>query len=100
MLKSKNTLKQRQRAVYGSTRKTFNRECQKAKRAYQRKFQDEMDNLESGNNPEFWKKIGKIGVGKERNNQIPMEVVMPCGTVSSEINTVLEVWRKKLQRPA
>ena len=97
MLKSKNTLKQRQRAVYASTRKTFNRECQKAKRAYQRKFQDEMDNLESGNNPEFWKKIGKIGVGKERNNQIPMEVVMPCGTVSSEINTVLEVWRKNFK---
>ena len=84
MLRSKNVIKQRLRAVCVGERKEFDRECQKAKREHQRKMQYQIQSLDSTNHQEFWKQIGKIGVGKERQNQKPMEVILPCGSISSD----------------
>ena len=74
MLLSKDVIIQRIRAVYVSERKEFDREYQKAKREHQRKMQYQIKSLDSTNHQEFRKQIGKIGVGKERQNQIPMEI--------------------------
>ena len=94
MLKCKNTTRHRFREVYVAERKRFDRECQKAKREHQRNIRDQIQSLDSTNHQDFWKKIGKIGVGKERQNQIPMEVILPCGSISSDTAVILEVWRK------
>ena len=40
--------------------------------------------MDSENHQEFWKKIGKIGTGKERQKNIPMEVILPYGDISSD----------------
>ena len=97
MLKSKNAERQRLRATYVSVRKIFNRECQRVKRKYQKNAQFEIQNMDSKNSKDFGKRIGKIGVGKERQNQIPMEVMLPSGDISSNTNVVLETWRKHFQ---
>lgn len=41
----------------------------------------------------FWKKIGKIGVGNDRQSKIPMEVKLDYGTKTSEKSVVLEAWK-------
>ena len=56
MLKSKNTERQRLRAIYVSVRKDFNRDCQRTKRRYQKNAQVEIQSLDSRNSHEFWKK--------------------------------------------
>ena len=82
MLKSKNSEKQRLRSIYVSLRKEFNQECQRTKRRHLNSVQLEIQSLEETSSTEFWRKIGKIGVGKERQNQIPMEVILPNGDIS------------------
>lgn len=93
MLKSSNAVRHRYRAIYVQNRKTFNRECQRTKRNFIKNKQVEIDNLDSGNSQQFWKEIGKIGIGKERRKYIPMEVVLPDGTISTHVNDVLETWK-------
>ena len=97
MLKSKNPERNRLRAIFVGARKVFNQECQRAKRRHQKNAQMEIPNLDTSNSKDFWKRIGKIGVGKERQNQIPMEVILPSGEVSCNTKVILEVWRKHFQ---
>ena len=42
---------------------------------------------------EFWRKIGKIGVGQNRQNVIPLEVKLEDDSVSDDIPTVLNRWK-------
>ena len=44
---------------------------------------------------EFWKKIGKVGVGTDRSKNIPMEVKLDNGSVSNDVNDVLKVHGKR-----
>ena len=97
MLRSKSVIEQRLWAVYVGERKEFDRECQKAKKEYQRKMQYQIQSLDSTYHQEFWKQIGKIGVGRERQDQIPVEIILPCGSISSDAEVVLEAWRKNLK---
>ena len=46
---------------------------------------------------EFWKKIGTIGVGNERNKSIPMEVVCEDGSTSTDPSVVLEKWKTSFE---
>ena len=80
-----------------SVRKKFNRECQRVKRKYQKNAQFEIQNLDLKNSKDFWKRIRKIGAGKERQNQILMEVMLTSGDISSNTKVVLETWRKHFQ---
>lgn len=54
------------------------------------RVQDELINVENGDQKEILKRIGKIGVGNDRQNDIPMEVKLEDGTVSSDITVVME----------
>ncbi|CAG2213498.1 unnamed protein product [Mytilus edulis] len=55
-------------------------------------MQEELSNS-CGNPKEFWRKIGKIGVGSERQNYIPMEVKLDNGHISSDKDEVLNKWK-------
>ena len=80
------------RQLYINKRKEFDKAVQKAKRHYWYKLQDELDN--SCENPkEFWRKIGKIGVGNERQSGIPMEVKLNDGSISCSKSVVLDKWK-------
>jgi hypothetical protein len=41
----------------------------------------------------FWKYIGKIGVGNDRLNKTPMEVVQEDGSTICDRNIVLNKWK-------
>ena len=75
--------------MYVGERKRFDRECQKAKRKHQRRIHEQIQSLDNTNH-DFWGKNGKIGVGKERQNNIPMEVILPCGNISYDTTKILE----------
>lgn len=44
------------------------------------RVQDELINVENGDQKEFWRRIGKKGVGNDRQNIILMEVKLEDGT--------------------
>ena len=56
-------------------------------------MQNELVNSK-GNPKEFWRKIGKIGVGSDRRNTIPMEVTINDGSICNDKNVVLDKWKK------
>lgn len=51
-----------------------------------------MIKITSDNQNEFWRRVGCIGVGGERTNYIPMEVVLDDGSVTRENTSVLNKW--------
>ena len=67
MLKSDIKSKRTKRDEFLRQRKVFNREVQKAKRKIWKQKQIEIEQLETSDQKSFWKEIGKIGVGQERN---------------------------------
>ncbi|CAG2253657.1 unnamed protein product [Mytilus edulis] len=80
------------RQVFVNKRKLFDKAVKKAKRQYWYSMQEELSNS-CGNPKEFWRKIGKIGVGSERQNYIPMEVKLDNGHISSDKDEVLNKWK-------
>ncbi len=81
------------KSMYVSERKHFDRLVQRAKRMYW--FKCQVDLLETvDNNPnEFWKSIGKVGIVQDKRKCIPMEVVLDDGTVSNNLQTVMNKWK-------
>ena len=70
-IKAQGNIRKHLHHSYTQKRKIFDKSVQKVKRQYWYSSQEEL--LDSTNNPkEFWRKIGKIGVGTERQNVIPM----------------------------
>ena len=41
----------------------------------------------------FWKTIGKTGIGNERNNEIPIEIISENGETSNSTEDVLLKWK-------
>lgn len=98
MLTCKATDRRRCRYAYTQLRKKFNREYQKAKRSHLKIKQNELENLVAENNQQFWKEIGKIGIGKERRKVIPMEIVTSDGSINGDTSVVLETWKDSFRR--
>ena len=48
------------------------------------------DLIDSCNNDtaEIWKKLGRLGVGFERKQNIPMEIIKDDGSISNNINDI------------
>ena len=92
------TRKRLLKTVFIESRKRFDRSVQKCKRQYWHKIQSDL--LESCNKTptEFWKTIGKIGVGNARNNKIPMEIVQQDGSVSNSFNQILDKWKSTFEK--
>ena len=81
------------RHVFAEKRKNFDRYSQRAKRQYWYSSQEQLLDVQHGDPREFWKRIGKIGVGSERQKSIPMEVMADDGTVIKDTDTVLNKWK-------
>ncbi|CAG2193661.1 unnamed protein product [Mytilus edulis] len=62
-------------------------------RQYWYRSQDKLLNIQRRDPREFWKNIGKIGVGSERQKTIPMEVVLEDGSICSDTNIILNKWK-------
>ncbi|CAG2223305.1 unnamed protein product [Mytilus edulis] len=92
-LKTKSCHSKKQlRHLYCQNRKLFDKNVQQAKRRYWYKMQDDLTS--SCDNPkEFWRKIGKIGIGAERQRNIPMEIKLEDGSVSTDPISVLNKWK-------
>lgn len=93
MLRSTGTAKRRYRDSFNTKRKLFDKCVQREKRKYWYHKQEELESITDTDNKEFWKSIGRIGVGGERKKNIPMEVTLENGNVSRDINVVLDKWK-------
>ena len=91
-LRRKSELKQR----FLTLRKSFDQTVQRTKRHYWFQMQSDIENLNKNNTQEFWKTIGKIGVGNERRKRIPFEVEVN-GRITRDNKTVLETWKNSFQ---
>ena len=80
--------KQHLRHVYCQKRKSFDKKVQQCKRQYWYKIQDDLENKYE-NPKEFWLKIGNIGIGSERQRNIPMEITLSDGSISTDPDLVL-----------
>ena len=88
----RNNQKQQLRHEYVLKRKKFDKKVQQCKRSYWYQLQEDLTS--SCSNPkEFWRKIGKIGVGAERQRNIPMEIKLNDGSVCTDRETVLNKWK-------
>ena len=88
--------KKKQKVTFLNPRNKFDKDMQKAKRQFRRLQQIETDNLEEKNPREFWREIGKIGVGNERFKHISSEVKTRDGIVSKDPNVVLDTWKNAI----
>ncbi|CAG2257828.1 unnamed protein product [Mytilus edulis] len=80
------------RHIFVNKRRIFDKAVQSSKRKYWYSLQEDL--IKSCDNPkEFWRKIGKIGVGSERRSFIPMEVKLSDESVSCDKNVVLDKWK-------
>lgn len=69
----------------------FDKLYKREKRSYLYRIQSEILNEANHNQNEFWKTIGKVGIGVKKN--IPMEVVLDDGSISSNKHVVLNKWK-------
>jgi hypothetical protein len=53
--------------------------------------------LEKNNPKEFWRLIGKVGVGGERSG-IPLEVITEDGQISTDIDDILQCWQDGFEK--
>ena len=79
-------------------RKMFDRAVQRRKITYWREVQNDLLSSCKSDQNEFWKKIGKVGVGTERSKTIPMEIKLENGSVSNNVNDVLNLWKEEFEK--
>ena len=77
--------------------KQFDREVQKRKRIYRQEKKRGLTELQSKNQKEFWKEIGKIGIRSDRKRTILMEIKRDDDTVSFDRTEILEKWKTKFK---
>ncbi len=75
-----------------ANRKQLDREIQQAKRKQWRQTQQKILDLESENHKEFWKYIGKVGIGSERETRIPWEIISLDGSTNRDHGELLDRW--------
>jgi len=82
--------------------KRFGRAVQRSKRKYWYNLQVKLSDEAESNSSDFWKSIGKIGVGHTKKQSIPMEVNGENGSILNDTNVVLDKWKtcfKNLYNP-
>ncbi|CAG2186873.1 unnamed protein product [Mytilus edulis] len=81
------------RQIYVSKRKEFDKLAQQSKRQYWHICQEELVNLNKNDPRQFWRKIGNIGIGNDRQSKIPNEVLRSDGSVTNNMDDVLQKWK-------
>ena len=85
--------KHKLRADFVQKRRELDKQVQRAKREYWYQQQRDLLSMNSNDPKSFWKKIGHIGVGNERKQPVPEEVIYEDGSVSKDSNDVLKKWQ-------
>ncbi len=80
--------------TFVSRRRQFDREVQTTKRKYIQQTLANLEKLCNSKDNNFWKEIGRVGVGAERRKQIPMIVKSEDGTVRRGKDEVLSAWKE------
>jgi hypothetical protein len=80
------------KTVYINKRKIFDR-VQRAKRLHWYSLQTQLVDECNIDPVQFWKSFGEIGVNVKTNNPIPMEVVIPDGSISNDVDIFLNRWK-------
>ena len=62
---------------------------------YRQEKKRELTELQIKKQNEFWKEIGKIGIGNDRKRTIPIEIERDDGTFSFDRTEILEKWKTK-----
>ncbi|CAC5398041.1 unnamed protein product [Mytilus coruscus] len=88
-----NTTKKEMRRIFIEKRKNFDKSVQQSKRQYWHRGQEELAKLSDIDSKQFWQKIGKIGIGNERQSNIPNEVVQDDGSITDNLDIVLDKWK-------
>ena len=81
------------RTLYLNKRKNFDKLVQQTKRRYWHQCQEDLLNMNNSDSKQFWRKIGNIGIGNERQSAIPNEVVLSDGSVTNNMDSVLNKWK-------
>ena len=66
---------------------------QKAKRHHWRHLQNDLIESCENDDTDFWKKIGRLGIGFERRKVIPFEIVRDDESLSNSLDDVLCKWK-------
>ena len=83
------------RAAMKDTQRMFDRSVQSAKRHHWRSQQENIQELESNDPKAFWRQVNQLGVGNERQPNIPWEILRQDGSPSTEKQDVMETWRRE-----
>ncbi|CAC5412748.1 unnamed protein product [Mytilus coruscus] len=81
------------RQFYAKKRKEIDELVQKSRRQYWHSCQEELVNLNKNYPRQFWRKIGKFGFGNERQSIIPNEMLQNDGSVTNNMDDVLQKWK-------
>ena len=90
-------LKTQLRITFVNKRKDFDKLVQKCKRQYWYRSQEELIRLSDTDSKQFWRKIGKIGIGNQRQSNIPNEITLDDGSITDNSDTVLNKWKNCFQ---
>ena len=94
MLRSNGQVRKNNRVIFKEKRKAFDKTVQRHKRKYWHEQQAELERQTDEDSREFWKKIGRTGVGEQRKKVIPMEVYTDGGEITRDKQLVM----KKVER--
>ena len=97
MLRSNGQQRKISRNIFNEKRKLFDRTVQREKGKYWFERQSELETLTEDDSREFWKKIGRTGVGEERKKIIPMEIYNDEGEIIRDKNEVMKKWKNDFQ---
>ena len=76
--------------------KVFDKTIQGEKMKYWRESQAELERLTGEDNREFWKRIGRTGVGEEHKKIIPMVIYNDKWQIVRDEQQVLTKWQNDL----
>jgi len=95
--KSSNQTKKILKHSFQAARNSFDKLHKKCKRQYQQDKQESLSELlEQHDSRDFWKEIGKLGIGNYRKNYIPLDVINDDGEVTSE--GVMRQWKSDYEK--
>ncbi len=98
--KGPNHIKQFFRKQFADSSLLFNKELRKAERCYNKKKQDEIENICTENPRQFWNYIKKLG--PQFSKKIPEEVYDEFGNINTNLHEVMTKWKteyEKLYKP-
>ena len=87
------SVKKHLKSVFITARRMFDCEVQRSKRAHWASFHADLLAECENNQQEFWKSMGRIGIAQTRRKTIPVEVMCDDGSISSNIDVVLNKWK-------